>query len=177
MHATPNTSRWSTEPGYLAAIEDPHVRRRHRNAVRASSLREERSEAVEPSHHQMCSAILDAVGLMLADDATRGPAMARAFTQAIRHVCYRTGWDIDHALMDRVAHRVTPRQDKKDDYLKSLRRQRSAEAVAQARDEAREERRRNLAAQRMRRHGLAVLVPEADDPFDLVSFGGDEEST
>lgn len=174
MHATPNASRWNREPGYLAGIEDPHIRRRHRNAVRAAGLREERSETGEPTHHQMCTVILDSVALMLSEDSTRGPAMARAFREAIEHVCHRDGVDITHALMARVERRVSPSPERHDEYLRSLRRRRSADAVAAARDEAKEERRRHLANLRIRRHGIEALVPEVDDPFDLVDFGGEE---
>ena len=172
---TKTTSRWADEPGYHADIQDPHIRRRHRDAIRAAGLREERAETAEPSHHQMCSLILDAVAMMLWEDGSRGPAMAQAFTQAFQHTCEVEGWRTRQALLDRVMRRLTPEPDVLRDFMKSLRVQRSEAAVVAARDAARRERAERLRVLTMRRHGLDVIVPHARDPFDDAYFGDDED--
>ena len=174
---TMTASRWADEPGYNAAIEDPHARRRHKDAVRKAGLREMRADNAEPSHHQMCSLILDSVALMLWEDGTRGPEMAKAFTAALRHTCDVEGWRTRTVLLDRVMRRLTPEPEVISEFKRALRAQRDEAAVEAARLAARKERAVRLTIQRMRRHGVAAYVPEVDDPADNVSFGDDEAET
>lgn len=169
------TNRWTDEPGYNAAIEDPHVRRRHRDAVRASSLREARADNAEPSHHQMCSLILDSVALMLWENESRGPEMSKAFVEAFRHVCDEQGWRTRTVLLDRVKRRLKPEPETLQGYMASLKAQRDEAAVVAAREAARRERAERLRRQSLRRHGLDARVLAAD-PFDDAYFGDDGDA-
>lgn len=168
-----DTGRWTSEPGYLADIPDPAVRRAHRNAVRAMGLREARSSKGAPSHAQMTALLVDAVALLLTEDAAMArdtPDVGVRFARCLRTATDIEGWRLDEALKERVRIRLQPEAEDRIEHHDRILKRRSEAAVAEAREQAQAERRRILVAQRLRRHGFAI--PEADDPFDCIGFDG-----
>ena len=164
----PSTSRYADDPGYLAPVEGRRAREQHRGAVRAQGLRERRSEAEEPSHHQMCSLLLDALALTLAEAQARGDrTIAQAFAGGLRSAKRLSGWRMSDELCARVARRLKPDADDLRDHLADVQGRRDAATIAAAREQARQERSDRIRFDRMRRHGI--------DPLDAEFTWGDDE--
>jgi len=102
-----DTSKYRDAPGYLDPIADPRLRRRHRDAVRAQAIRDDRVARVEPSAHQMAALVLDALGLALAAGGSRN-GVTRAFSDALREAAMGTGWELSPDLMRRIRTRLQP---------------------------------------------------------------------